>query len=298
MQDLRWALLIIGGLVILGIYFFSLRDARRRRRRDKPMREAPKASAMDSMETINGHVDDEPLIDAGVQEELRSMSSLLAEEKLDLPPAHGGSEHEAEEVSGPAFQSTTPDEGAAQQELALSPGPPQAPPKRKGWRLFGGRPEPEPEPVVLPELLLVIHVVALPTRNFGGRDIQNALRQAGLKHGRMDIYHRIPHGGGDQDAVFSVADMLEPGSLGDERLEEHQTSGLTLFLRLPGPVDGQTALDEMLSVARGLAQRLGGEIHDERRSVLTRQTVEHMRERIIEHRRQRELAQRRAHGAP
>ena len=66
MQDLRWALLIIGGLVILGIYFFSLRDARRRRQRDKPMREAPNASAMDSMETINGHANDEPLIDAGL----------------------------------------------------------------------------------------------------------------------------------------------------------------------------------------------------------------------------------------
>ena len=316
MQDLRWALLIIGGLIILGIYVLSLRDARRRGKDDAPTRKTPTISEMDApemMETISvGHAGDEPLTDAGVQAELRSMGALLAEKKLDqFAPVPSKSEHGPEDIpklptrreSPEPEPDSAPSTGAAQHELIFSPQPPPTPPKRKGWKLFGGAPEPEPEPVELPELLLVIHVVALPTRYFDGQDIQNALRQAGLKHGHMDIYHRIPHGriphgNGDQDAVFSVADMLEPGALGDERLQEHQTSGLTLFLRLPGPVDGQTALDEMLSAARGLAQRLSGEIHDERRSVLTRQTVEHMRERIIEHRRQRELAQRRAHGVP
>ena len=38
----------------------------------------------------------------------------------------------------------------------------------------------------------------------------------------------------------------------------------------------------MLKVARDLALRLGGELKDEQRSVMTGQTVEHYRQRIAE----------------
>ena len=282
MDDLHWALLIIGGLIILGIYLLSLRNPRRR---ETPADIAPPQP------------DDEDL-----RTELRRMSALLAEERRNCPTRPGQAEPEnpAPDLHPP--RETPPDEDApppaAQHELDFAPQPQPEPPKRNAWGLFGGQRASEPESAPLPELLLTIHVTAPSDARFAGQTIQNALEKAGLRFGVMDIYHRIPHGGTDHDAVFSVADMLEPGTLGAERLQDHQTPGLTLFLRLPGPLDGHTALDEMLSAARALAQRLGGEIRDERRSVLTRQTIEHMRERIVEHRRQRELAQRRAHGAP
>ena len=66
--------------------------------------------------------------------------------------------------------------------------------------------------------------------------------------------------------------------------------GLTFFMRLPGPIDGKNAFDDMLSAAESVASFLGGELRDERRSVLTRQTTDHMRERIMEFRRQSQLA--------
>jgi len=51
---------------------------------------------------------------------------------------------------------------------------------------------------------------------------------------------------------------------------------------LPGPRGGVAAYADMLATARRLAQLLGGEVLDQERSTLTRQTARHIRERIIQ----------------
>ena len=287
MEDLHWALLTIGGGIILGIYLLSLRHARRR--------EADAAAeAAIVAPPVEPYVDTDT--DAADREELRGMSALLAETRHDHParPTEPPPETDPDPHPSPPLPDEAPIHAARRTPERHSEPSPEAPPP-KTWALFGDAAEAPTEP--LPELLLSLHVTAPSGVRFSGADIQEALQQAGLRHGVMDIYHRVPHGGTDRDAIFSVADMLEPGALGAERLQDHYTPGLTLFLRLPGPVDGAAALDDMLRAARVLAQRLDGELRDESRSVLTRQTIEHLRERIVEHRRQRELAQRRAHGA-
>ncbi|OQX40699.1 MAG: cell division protein ZipA, partial [Candidatus Sedimenticola endophacoides] len=65
---------------------------------------------------------------------------------------------------------------------------------------------------------------------------------------------------------------------------------LTLFARLPGPLDGLQVFSDMLMSAERLAAELNGSLQDATHSDLTRQTIEHVREEILEHRRQVHLA--------
>lgn len=45
----------------------------------------------------------------------------------------------------------------------------------------------------------------------------------------------------------------------------------------------------MADAARGLADALGGELKDENRSVMTKQTIEHARQKVMEFERKRKL---------
>ncbi|MFW6350567.1 MAG: cell division protein ZipA, partial [Thiohalospira sp.] len=156
-------------------------------------------------------------------------------------------------------------------------------------------PEPEPEPEPPGEdqrpprppgeddLILALFVTAPEGAAFPGPTVATALSEAGLRFGPMDIFHWYhAGGGGGEEPVFSVASMVEPGTL--EALDESFTTpGLAFFCRLPGPRPGMESFEAMLAAARRVAGDLGGDLLDERRSTLTDQTIGHLRDRVREH---------------
>ncbi|AKH19557.1 cell division protein ZipA [Sedimenticola thiotaurini] len=141
----------------------------------------------------------------------------------------------------------------------------------------------------LPGLILQIHVVAT-NGHFSGEQIEQVARDVELEYGDMNIFHRYDTSGSKRRVVFSMASMVEPGVFPLDRMEEFTTPGLALFGQLPGPKDGLVAFSDMLFTAERLAALLDGELQDETHSVLSKQTIEHIRERIREHRRQLQLA--------
>lgn len=142
----------------------------------------------------------------------------------------------------------------------------------------------------LPGLILQINVVAS-KGSFAGSDILRVVGDVELEHGDMNIFHRYDHGGRRRPrVVFSMASMLEPGVFPLDKMEDFSTPGLVLFGQLPGPKDGLAAFSDMLFTAERLASLLDGELQDETHSVLSKQTIEHVRGRILEHRRQVQLA--------
>jgi cell division protein ZipA len=58
-------------------------------------------------------------------------------------------------------------------------------------------------------------------------------------------------------------------------------------MQLPGPEDPSAAFEDMLSVAKSVVKGLGGEVRDEHRNIMTPQTVEHYRARIVDFSRRR-----------
>jgi cell division protein ZipA len=150
----------------------------------------------------------------------------------------------------------------------------------------------------VPDLILVLHVTAGEEAPFRGPELVEALQACGLRFGEMRVFHYLAEGTGVGAApVFSVANMLEPGTLDPKQMgEDFVTHGVTLFMRLPGPMEGLQAFDVMLEKAVRIAGRLEGELWDEQRSVLTRQTIEHYRERIMEFNRKRLTLPRRGYS--
>jgi cell division protein ZipA len=111
-----------------------------------------------------------------------------------------------------------------------------------------------------------------------------ALRSAGLQHGRYGIFHRLSDGG-TSDALFSVANLTEPGSFDLTNLGK-AISGMSFFMVLPGDGDPVLRFDMMVETARALAHDLDAELHDERGSSWSSQRERYVREEIIEYRHQ------------
>ncbi|MFZ5588307.1 MAG: cell division protein ZipA [Pseudomonadota bacterium] len=130
-----------------------------------------------------------------------------------------------------------------------------------------------------PAQIVVLNVMARHGRNFSGADIRDALHAVDLQFGAMNIFHRMHR---DAGAVFSLANMLEPGSFDPARMDTLSTTGLSLFMQAPAPIDTPAAYEDMLATAQRLAAQLGGDLCDERRNPLTPQTIEHTRERLRE----------------
>lgn len=127
--------------------------------------------------------------------------------------------------------------------------------------------------------VLVLNVMARDGAMIQGNDLLPVLLGAGLRFGEMNVFHRHaePEGG---PVLFSVANILNPGTFDLNRLGEFETRGLCFFLTLPNAVDNRQAFERMLETAEKVRDGLGAELKDDNRSVMTRQTIEHYRQRI------------------
>jgi cell division protein ZipA len=128
--------------------------------------------------------------------------------------------------------------------------------------------------------IITLRIVARNHASFAGDDLALSLRGIGLRHGKFGIYHR--HDGNDEGKIiFSVASLVEPGSFDLENLKAQEIPGISLFMVLPGPVDGAQAFDLMMVAARALSQSLNADLLDESGSTLSIQRERYMREEII-----------------
>ncbi|MCG8435630.1 MAG: cell division protein ZipA [Gammaproteobacteria bacterium] len=130
--------------------------------------------------------------------------------------------------------------------------------------------------------IVALHIMPSATNDFAGNEVRTVLTAAGLSFGKYKIFHRESTSHPGNETIFSVANMMEPGSFDLESLDGARVPGLALFMVLPGPLRGVDAFADLLATARRIASELGGEVKDENRSTLTKQTAHHIRESIIE----------------
>lgn len=224
MDTLRWVILLIGIIIVLGIYIFSTWQSRKRS-------EPPASRSRRRSERVPVDVlfDDYPG-NAAVDAELESLGKLIAED-VDV----------------------------------------------------GGHAEaPAPPVYIQPDKVVTLFVLAPVGVPFPGSFIMDAMSDARLEYGEMHIFHRQEADSDGRRTLFSVANIVEPGTFDPDAMESFSTPGLVLFLTLPGPFDAVRAFDAMVEAARSLANSLKGTVCDATRSVLTNQTIGHMREDIID----------------
>jgi cell division protein ZipA len=203
-------------------------------------------------------------------------------EEPDLESGWGATAEEPEVTSTPAQDDQQPE--THPQELETPAGSfdveedsaRREPESRADGQPLAGANRPEAREVI------VINVLARDGDDFKGKQLKDLFEACGLEFGDMDIYHR--HEGADtiSPVQFSVANAVEPGTFRPEQMESLTTPGISFFMSMPGPSDILQAFDFMLETAQCVVRNLGGELKDERRSVMTPQTAEHCRQRIRE----------------
>jgi cell division protein ZipA len=133
-----------------------------------------------------------------------------------------------------------------------------------------------------PQKIVTLRLVGHNKQPFQGDELILSMRGIGLRHGKFGIFHRYD-GNDESRTIFSAASLVEPGSFDLANIKDQQIPGISLFLVLPGPVDGVEAFDLMIAAARALAQSLDGELLDESGSTLSVQRERYLREEIIQY---------------
>ncbi len=114
--------------------------------------------------------------------------------------------------------------------------------------------------------------VASKRKFFTGDAIVSAMYAADLSPGPMDIYYRYD----GSETLFAVASMVEPGTFPQD-MSRFRSSGLSLFARLPGRLDGMEIFDEMYAAALLLAEKLDGIVLGNDHKPLVEETLDEMR---------------------
>jgi cell division protein ZipA len=141
--------------------------------------------------------------------------------------------------------------------------------------------EPTGSAASVAQKIVTLRLVARDGGAFRGDELVLSLRGIGMRHGKFGIFHRYD-GRSDDDTIFSAASLVEPGSFDMTNVKEQELPGISLFLILPGPVEGAEAFDMMMTAARAVAQALNGELLDESGSTLSIQRERYMREEVIQ----------------
>ena len=130
------------------------------------------------------------------------------------------------------------------------------------------------------EEVIVINVMAKSGMMMEGSKILPVLLRHGMRLGDMSIFHRHADSDGHGPVMFSMANMLKPGTFTMAEMETFQTPGVSFFMQMPNKLGNMQCFEQMLKTAEAVKAELDAELKDENRSIFTRQTIEHSRQRI------------------
>lgn len=131
------------------------------------------------------------------------------------------------------------------------------------------------------ECIIVFNILAKPGEQFAAGDILSAAADSGFQLGSSKVFdYRSEKLNNKGPAVCSFANAVEPGHFAEIESGGFSSPGISLFALLPGPLEARETFKLTLDKAHGLASSLGGVLCDEARSILSDQTVSHMKEKV------------------
>lgn len=281
MEDLRWILLGLGALVLLGLYLFS------RKRRGEAIVPFGDELTHDPLDTAPVVRRAEPHIedithwgDEGVgQVRRRSLDeeaslprpgqrrtprfSYEAESRAEAEPVRvAPAPEEAGEPAMPAVEAEVAMPPPAIEEVA-APEVPQAAPAAEA-------PGASQAPAVVP-----VYLVSRDPQGFAGADLIDAFGRYGFEYGEMNVFH---HADAHGHPLFSLMNGVAPGTFDLANLPGQHTPALALFLRLPIASLPGLVFEQFLDIAHRLAEDLDATLLDERREALSSESIDRMRE--------------------
>lgn len=127
--------------------------------------------------------------------------------------------------------------------------------------------------------IMVIYIRAHSSPRFYGTDILSALKAVDMQYGEMRIFHyHGPDKKHAQRALFSLANIHEPGTFDIDKMDSFVTDGLAMFMCLPAEIGGDIAFEIMLDTAQNIARQLGAELQGADHQLLDVDGLNRMRE--------------------
>ncbi|HLM52419.1 MAG TPA: cell division protein ZipA [Pseudoxanthomonas sp.] len=136
--------------------------------------------------------------------------------------------------------------------------------------------------------IVSLYVAARAGHTLRGEDIVVAAEKTGLTFGHMNVFHRLVENHPERGPIFSMANILQPGSFDMAGIRELETPAIAFFLTLPAPMTALDAWEKMLPNVQRMAELLDGVVLDDGRNALGRQRIMHIREELRAYDRQRE----------
>jgi len=121
--------------------------------------------------------------------------------------------------------------------------------------------------------IVVINVLADAERPYRGYELLQVLLTAGLRYGKMGIFHRHEEISGRGAILFSLASAVEPGKFDLSAMGALSTPGLTLFMQTANTNRPAEILSLMLETAHEISHELGGALFDDKRQPLGKEKI-------------------------
>jgi cell division protein ZipA len=134
----------------------------------------------------------------------------------------------------------------------------------------------------LDEAVFVINIMARDGKVIHGAILLQELSSLGFKFGEMNIFHRHVDAAGKGPVIFSLANMVKPGTFDIDYMEQFQTPGVSLFMMVPCAGEASRNYNMMLNAAERIANGIDALLLDVSRNPLTPQVIQHDRAIILE----------------
>ena len=319
MQDLRLILIVVGAIAIIALLLHGLWTSRKERSsvfRDRPHKRLKQRDENDEQDLIDD--EDDGVGEVRVRPERPTHQEPRFDEIRDSQPQAPRKAAPAEPVrqsaprpaadSDPLFDTVPQPEPQPRPEPIRQPQPATtfvAPPVLADPLLdldplesvqpepqYQAEPEPQSEVIATPapetkapaekpkEAVLVLHVAAHSGGELNGEALLQGILQAGFQFGEMNIFHRHLSPAGSGPVLFSLANMVKPGSFNPDLMTDFSTPGISIFMMVPSYGDANQNFKLMLQSAQRIADDVGGVVLDDERRMMTPQKLETYKARI------------------
>ncbi|WP_232821204.1 cell division protein ZipA [Oceanimonas marisflavi] len=227
-----------------------------------PVRQTAKPAAGRSAPAVQEQEEEfDPLFDEPVRPAAQSARPAAAESPERHHVAPEPVQAPAEPVAGPDTEEPVA-EPAAVAAAEPAPARPEAPLREvpRTW-----------------QDVYVVNLMARPNQQIDGAALMRALTSNGFHFGDMDIFHHHQTPGGQGSVLFSLINMVKPGTFNPKAMSNFSTPGVSIFMQLPRPGMAKNQFNLMVQTAENLAEELDALLFDGARSPLSPDYLAHCR---------------------